>query len=111
MATRAAAAASSKPLAPTAPRQRVVVVDMDVLEEIRGLRADFKELAAQVARSATRDDLAGYVTREVYDAHVASHARGMDARRWWATYGLGIVSLILAPLFYALIAHVSFVFR
>lgn len=94
---------------------RLVVVDVDVLEEIRGMRADIKELSEKLAQSATRDELRssldGYVSREAFNAHVQAHASGLDARRWWATYGLGIAALALSPLLYDLLAHVTLAIR
>lgn len=87
------------------------MVDVDVLEEIRGLRLDFKDLAEKVGKSATRDDLAGYVTREAFDAHVTSHASGMDTRRWWANYGLAVAALVFSPLIYLALSHLTLAVR
>ncbi|WIG60485.1 MAG: hypothetical protein OJF49_003233 [Ktedonobacterales bacterium] len=70
-------------------------IDTAVLEELRAIRAEIHELAEKVGQAATRDDLADYVTREAFDAHVNQHKERVADWRFWLPYALTALMFVL----------------
>ena len=77
-------------------------IDGEVLAELRAIRVEIQKLTERVAQSATREDLADYVTKEVFAAHVESGRRATDLwNRWGSTAlaGAAVLWSIFGPHF------------
>lgn len=75
-------------------------IDGEVLAELRAIREEIHGLSERVAQSATREDLADYVTKEVFQAHVESGRRATDLwNRWGSTAlaGVAVVWSVVGP--------------
>ena len=71
-------------------------IDSEVLTELRGIRSEIQKLSEKVAQSATREDLDGYVTKEIFDAHVASGQRAADLWNRWLPIGIACCAFLWA---------------
>ena len=58
-------------------------VDEAVLAELRGIREQIQGLSEKLGNAAMRDDLADYVRKEAFDAHVGGHQRLIEGWRGW----------------------------
>jgi hypothetical protein len=73
-------------------------IDGEVLAELRAIREEIHSLSERVAGAATREDLDDYVTKEVFDAHVASGQRATDLWNRWLPIGIAVCAFIWAIL-------------
>lgn len=71
-------------------------VDGEVLAELRAIREEIHALSERVAGAATREDLDGYVTKEIFDAHVASGQRAADLWNRWLPIGIACCAFLWA---------------
>lgn len=70
-------------------------VSSEMLAELRAIRGEIHDLTEKVGLAATREDLKGYVTQEVFDAAQAEHRRRVEGWRGWLPIWISAAALLL----------------
>lgn len=70
-------------------------MDEAVLTELRAIRAEIRTLADKLAQTATREELGGYVRREEFEMHQASHRSLAMGWQRWVPVAISAVALLL----------------